>query len=67
VLEEVAKEDARVLTDPPPTVSVESYLDNRVVIALRAWTATQDFAEVQRALAEAAKSRLQAAGIKLPV
>jgi small conductance mechanosensitive channel len=67
VLEEVAKEDARVLTDPPPTVSVESYLDNRVVIALRAWTATQDFAEVQRALAEAAKSRLQAAGIKLSV
>jgi hypothetical protein len=41
-------------------------MDTRVVMALRAWVATEDFGEVQRGLAEAAKGRLQAAGIKVP-
>ena len=66
VLTEIAKAEPRVLPEPPPTVSVESYTENRVVIALRAWVATADFPDVQRALAEAAKTRLQAAGIKMP-
>lgn len=67
VLTEIAANDRRVLPDPQPTVSVESYLENRVVIALRAWVATVDYVGVQRALAEEAKGRLQAAGIKMPV
>lgn len=67
VLADIAKEEPRVLSDPEPTVSVESYMDNRVVIALRAWVATADFPDVQRRLAEAAKTRLQAAGIKMPI
>jgi small conductance mechanosensitive channel len=66
VLTETATSEKRVLRDPPPTVSVDSYADTRVVIALRAWVATEDFGEVQRGLAEAAKGRLQLAGIKVP-
>jgi small conductance mechanosensitive channel len=67
VLAEAAANEARVLRDPPPTVSVESYLDTRVVVGLRAWVPTADYADAQRALAEAAKGRLQAAGIKVPL
>jgi small conductance mechanosensitive channel len=66
VLTEIATSEKRVLRDPAPTFSVESYTENRVVVALRAWVATEDFAEVQRNLAEAAKGRLQEAGIKVP-
>ena len=66
VLSEIATSEKRVLADPAPTVSVETYAENRVVIALRAWVATEDFGEVQRNLAEAAKGRLQDAGIKVP-
>jgi hypothetical protein len=36
------------------------------MVAVRAWTATSAFGDVQRELTEAAKSRLQAAGLKLP-
>jgi small conductance mechanosensitive channel len=67
VLMAVAASEKRVLRDPAPTVSVESYMDTRVVMALRAWVATEDFGEVQRNLAEAAKGKLQQAGIKVPV
>jgi small conductance mechanosensitive channel len=67
VLSEVAANEPRVLRDPQPTVGVESYLDTRVVVALRAWVSTADYAEAQRALLEAAKARLQAAGVKMPL
>lgn len=67
VLSEIATGEKRVLDTPPPTVSVESYTENRIVVALRAWVATADYAEVQRALAEEVKTRLQAAGIKMPI
>jgi len=67
VLNEVAASEPRVLRDPHPTVGVESYLDTRVVVALRAWVPSADYADAQRALAEAAKGQLQAAGIKVPV
>jgi small conductance mechanosensitive channel len=66
VLIGIAAGEKRVLQDPAPTVSVESYADTRVVIALRAWVATEDFGEVQRNMAEAAKGRLQDEGIKVP-
>jgi small conductance mechanosensitive channel len=67
VLSEVAASEPRVLRDPQPVVGVESYLDTRVVVALRAWVPTADYADAQRALAEAVKGRLQAAGIKVPL
>jgi small conductance mechanosensitive channel len=66
VLSELVASDARVLPDPPPAFSIEGYTDFRVMVAVRAWTATSAFGDVQRELTEAAKSRLQAAGLKLP-
>jgi small conductance mechanosensitive channel len=66
-LTEIAKAEPRVLANPPPAVGVETYMENRVVVALRAWTSTGDFPDLQRELAEAAKTWLQAAGIKMPV
>lgn len=67
ILLEMASADERVLKDPPPIFSVESYMDNRIVVALRAWTRTDAFADVQRDLAENAKRRLTDAGVKMPI
>jgi len=67
VLLDLAKGERRLLTDPPPTVSVESYLENRIAVALRAWAPTVDFGDIQRELAVASKTKLQQAGIKMPV
>jgi small conductance mechanosensitive channel len=66
LLLELASGDRRILPDPLPVVSIEGYTDQRVIVALRAWTSTADFAVVQRELTEAAKSRLQSAGFKPP-
>jgi len=67
ILAEMASADERVLKDPGPSVSVESYTENRIVVALRAWTRTDAFVDVQRAFAEDAKRRLSEAGVKMPV
>jgi small conductance mechanosensitive channel len=67
ILGEVVKDEPRVLGDPPAVIGVETYMENRVVVALRAWVTTANFGDVQRSIAEAAKTRLQAAGIKMPV
>jgi len=64
---EMADAEPRVLKEPPPLVSVENYLENRVVFGFRAWTSTANYAETQRAIAELIKQRLQAAGIKIPL
>ena len=66
VLEDLARSQAGVLSEPAPAVTVETYLDNRIAVSLKAWTSTVNHATVQRALAEQAKGRLQAAGIKVP-
>jgi small conductance mechanosensitive channel len=66
ILLDLASADERVLKDPQPTAGVESYMDTRVVVALRTWVFTSAFGEVQRDLAEKAKPRLEAAGIKMP-
>jgi small conductance mechanosensitive channel len=67
MLLELAAADERILKDPPPTEGVESYTDTRIVVGLRAWVYTSAFGDVQRDLAEQAKTRLEAAGIKMPV
>lgn len=66
VLTEMAESDERVLKEPAPTVSVETYMDNRIVVALRAWVKAHEFGDVQRRLAEEAKRRLEAAGVRIP-
>jgi len=67
VLLEMAASESRLLTPPEPQVYVDSYREDRVVYSFRAWAPTFYFAEVQRALMEAMKQRLQEAGIKIPM
>ena len=66
ILTDLAATDGRVLKDPPPVAGVETYTDTRVVVALRAWVYTSAFGDTQRDLAEQAKARLEAAGVKMP-
>ena len=66
ILTDLAASDGRVLKDPPPVAGVETYTDTRVVVALRAWVYTSAFGDTQRDLAEQAKARLEAAGVKMP-
>jgi small conductance mechanosensitive channel len=66
ILLELADADPRVLSSPAPAVTIDGYTDYRVMVSLRAWTASADLGDVQRSLAEDAKARLQAAGISLP-
>jgi small conductance mechanosensitive channel len=67
ILLEIAAGDPRVLRDPAPQVGVESLTDNFVILTLRAWAGTAAFADAQREIAEQAKNRLQAAGIRISV
>lgn len=64
-LTEMAAADKRIAADPAPQVFVDSYTDAFVIVTLRAWAATPVFVEAQRAMAEEAKRRLQAAGIRI--
>ena len=66
VLLEMAAADSRVLQDPAPYVYVETYGDSAVVVTFRAWAPTPIFWDVQRAMIEEAKRRLEAAGIDIP-
>ncbi|MGQ7792726.1 mechanosensitive ion channel family protein [Faunimonas sp. B44] len=66
VLLAMAAEDPRVLAEPAPYVYVDSYGDSAVTIAFRAWAPTAVFWDVQRAMIEEAKRRLEAAGIEIP-
>jgi small conductance mechanosensitive channel len=66
VLLDMAASDERILADPPPSVFVEKYGDSVVTIAFQAWAATAVFWDAQRAMAEEAKRRLEAAGIEIP-
>jgi small conductance mechanosensitive channel len=65
ILTDMASAEERVLADQPPQVFVDSYTDAFVIVTLRAWVPTSDFLLVQRALAEEAKRRLQAASVKI--
>lgn len=67
ILLDMAASDPRVLPDPAPVVYVEDYGDSAVLVTFRAWAPTAIFWEVQRAMIEEAKRRLEAAGIQIPL
>ena len=65
VLLALAASEPRVLKEPPPYVYVEQYGDVDITLTFRAWAPNAVFWDVQRAMIEQAKTRLQAAGITL--
>ena len=66
VLVEMAVSDSRILADPAPHAYVDTYGENAVTIALQAWAPTNVYWDVNRKLTGDAKSRLEAAGLKIP-
>jgi small conductance mechanosensitive channel len=66
VLLEMAAADPRVLREPAPHVYVESYEDYAVKIVFRAAAPNAVFWDVQRAMVEEARRRLEGAGIEIP-
>ena len=58
--------ERRVLKDPPPSVSVKALTASSVDLAVNPWVATPDKADVEAALLEAIKLRLDSEGIELP-
>jgi small conductance mechanosensitive channel len=51
----IATSDKRVQGDPPPTVHVESFAGDRIVLQLRAWVPTPDYLNALRDITEKGK------------
>jgi len=66
ILEKLAGENSRVLTDPAPTVAVAELADSSVNLVFRPWVKTSDYWDVRFDLTEKIKNRLDEAGISIP-
>lgn len=55
---DVATSDPRVQLDPPPTVHVETFAGDKIVLQLRAWVATPNYLDALRDTTENAKLAL---------
>jgi small conductance mechanosensitive channel len=66
ILEGLAKEDSRILTDPAATVAVSELADSSVNLVFRPWVRTEDYWSVRFDLTEKIKTALDAAGISIP-
>jgi small conductance mechanosensitive channel len=55
---DVATSDPRVQADPPPTVHVESFAGDKIVLQLRAWVPTPSYLDTLRDTTEKAKLAL---------
>jgi small conductance mechanosensitive channel len=66
ILEGLAKEDSRILTDPETTIAVAELADSSVNLVFRPWVKTADYWAVRFDLTENIKNALDAAGISIP-
>ena len=66
VLENILKNDTRVLTDPAPTVAVKELGDSSVNLACRPWVVPADYWGVYFDTLENGKIELEKAGITIP-
>ncbi len=51
----IATSDKRVQVDPPPTVHVETFVGDRIILQLRAWVPTPDYLNALRDVTEKCK------------
>ena len=51
----IATSDKRVQVDPPPTVHVESFAGDRIILQMRAWVPTPEYLDALRDVTEKAK------------
>lgn len=66
VIEDVLKNEARILADPEPTIGVIELGDSSVNIAVRPWVNSGDYWPTHFALMETVKNRFDAEGISIP-
>ena len=66
ILQRLAEEDSRVLTDPATTIAVAELADSSVNLVFRPWVKTADYWDVRFALTENIKNALDEAGISIP-
>jgi small conductance mechanosensitive channel len=66
ILEQLARDDDRILQDPAPTVAVAELADSSVNLVFRPWVKTADYWAVRFDLTEKIKNRLDEAGISIP-
>lgn len=66
LLEQMVKEDERILADPAPQVAVLELGDSSVNFVVRPWVNTADFWGVKFDFTEAVKLRFDEAGISIP-
>ncbi|AKP72371.1 Small-conductance mechanosensitive channel [Piscirickettsia salmonis] len=66
ILNELIREDERILTVPTPTIAVKELADSAVVIAVRPWVNNSDYGKVRFSLLESIKTRFDQHGIVIP-
>lgn len=66
ILQRLAQDDSRVLTDPATTVAVAELADSSVNLVFRPWVKTTDYWAVRFDLTENIKNALDEAGISIP-
>lgn len=66
ILEQVVKDDKRVLADPAPVIAVSELADSSVNFVVRPWVKTSDYWAVMWDLTEVVKLEFDAAGISIP-
>ncbi|MCW8107029.1 mechanosensitive ion channel [Alteromonas ponticola] len=66
ILEEIVKQDERVLAEPAPLIAVSELGDSSVNFNVRPWVNTADVWPVKYAITEAVKLRFDEEGISIP-
>lgn len=66
IIGDVLAQDARILSDPAPSIGVLELADNSVNFAVRPWVKTDDYWPVFFDLQERMKERFDAEGINIP-
>ncbi|NJN50132.1 MAG: mechanosensitive ion channel [Polaribacter sp.] len=66
VLQNVVKNNSKVLVEPAPTIAVNELADSSVNFAVRPWCKTEDYWDVYFDITENVKIELDKAGIEIP-
>jgi len=66
VMEQIIKDDDRILSDPAPTIAVSELADSSVNFVVRPWVKTDDYWNVYFDLTEKIKTTFDKEGISIP-
>lgn len=66
IMEQIIKDDKRVLSDPAPTIAVSELADSSVNFVVRPWVKTEDYWDVYFDLTEKLKITFDQEGITIP-